>query len=240
MNWIEIRQMDWIDEFNRKWQELWRLRSKSGTNETSYPNRQAIDRVFQMLVIAYTQPDRHYHNLQHIHHVLTTLDRFAHRLLDPMSAILAAWFHDFVYDSRSTDNEVESAKLARKLLQDIGLSPETIDRTQQLILATKGHQADIDDNDLCIFLDADLAILGTNPEQYQIYARSIRREYSWVSDELYREGRTRVLESFLQRQRLYRTDILFDELESRARLNIQTEIRFYGKLRQRYWHIINL
>jgi predicted metal-dependent HD superfamily phosphohydrolase len=224
MNWIGIRQMDWIDELNQKWQGTWKLRSNSAIGESD-PNKQEIDRIFQSIVIAYTQPDRHYHNLQHIHHVLTTLDRFAHRLQDPMSVTLAAWFHDVIYDSRSTDNETKSAKLAGELLQDIGISIETIDRVQQLILATKGHQAEIDDNDLCIFLDADLAILGVNPERYQIYARSIRREYSWVSDELYREGRKQVLESFLQRQRLYHTDSLFDELESRARLNIQTEIR---------------
>ncbi len=216
--------MDYIDELDRKWQELWQLRSNSVIGEP-YLNRQEIDRVFRLLVIAYTQPDRHYHNLQHIHHVLTILDRFPHRLQDPMSVALAAWFHDFVYDSRSIDNEIQSAKLAGELLQDIGLSSETIDRTQQLILATQGHQTNIRDNDLCIFLDADLAILGTNPERYQIYARSIRHEYSWVSAELYREGRSRVLESFLQRQRLYHTELLFDELEARARLNIQTEIR---------------
>jgi predicted metal-dependent HD superfamily phosphohydrolase len=216
--------MDYIDELDRKWQEPWQLRSNSVIGKL-YQNRQEIDRVFQLLVTAYTQSDRHYHNLQHIHHVLTILDRFVDRLQDPISVLLAAWFHDFVYDSRSTDNEIQSAKLAGKILQVIGVSIETIDRVQQLILATKGHQIKVDDNDLCILLDADLAILGTNPDRYQIYARSIRREYSWVSDELYREGRIRVLESFLQRQRLYHTDLLFDELESRARLNIQAEIQ---------------
>lgn len=215
--------MDYIDKLDRKWQEIWQLRFDSAIEEPS-PNKQEIDRVFQLLVVAYTKPDRHYHNLQHIHHVLTILDRFADRLQNPISVILAAWFHDFVYDSRSTDNEIQSAKLAEELLRDIGVSTGKIDRVQQLILATQGHKTDLRDNDLCIFLDADLAILGTNPEQYQIYARSIRHEYSWVADELYRAGRIRVLESFLQRDRLYHTELLFDELEARARLNIQEEL----------------
>jgi predicted metal-dependent HD superfamily phosphohydrolase len=215
--------MDYIDKLDRKWQEVWQLRFDSAIEEPS-PNKQEIDRVFQLLVVAYTKPDRHYHNLQHIHHVLTILDRFADRLQNPISVILAAWFHDFVYDSRSTDNEIQSAKLAEELLRDIGVSTGKIDRVQQLILATQGHKTDLRDNDLCIFLDADLAILGTNPEQYQIYARSIRHEYSWVADELYRAGRIRVLESFLQRDRLYHTELLFDELEARARLNIQEEL----------------
>jgi predicted metal-dependent HD superfamily phosphohydrolase len=224
MNRIEIRQMDWIDELERKWQELWQLRSNSAIGEPS-SDRQELDRIFQMLFVAYTQPDRHYHNLKHIHDVLTILERFVDRLQNPIAVLLAAWFHDFVYDPQTSTNEIQSAKLAAELLRDIGISKETIDRVQQLILATQGHQADLGDNDLCMFLDADLAILGANPEQYQIYARSIRREYSWVADELYRSGRIRVLESFLHRDRLYHTETLFDELEARARLNIQEEIR---------------
>ncbi len=207
--------MDIINRLDRNWQALWGLPR----------NDREIDRVFQLLVIAYTQPDRHYHNLQHIYHVLTTIDRLIDRLESPISVILAAWFHDVVYDSRSTNNEIESAKFAGELLPAIGVSSETIDRIHQLILATKGHQIEIDDRDLCIFLDADLAILGTDSERYQIYARSIRREYIWVADELYQDRRIRILESFLERQRLYHTDILFDELESRARLNLQLEIR---------------
>jgi predicted metal-dependent HD superfamily phosphohydrolase len=41
----------------------------------------------------------------------------------------------------------------------------------------------------------------------------------------YQTGRIRVLESFLQRDRLYYTDLLFDELESIARTNMINEIR---------------
>ena len=91
-------------------------------------------------------------------------------------------------------------------------------------MATKGHQIDPNDADLGIFLDADLAILGTSPTEYQAYARSIRQEYRWVADADYRAGRTQVLASFLQRDRLYFTDLLFNELESIARFNIQQEI----------------
>jgi predicted metal-dependent HD superfamily phosphohydrolase len=106
----------------------------------------------------------------------------------------------------------------------LDVSPELIDRTQQLILATQGHHIDPNDVDRSIFLDADLAILGTEPVQYQDYARSIRKEYRWVSDTEYQIGRTKVLESFLQRDRIYYTDLLFDELESIARFNMQQEI----------------
>jgi predicted metal-dependent HD superfamily phosphohydrolase len=182
------------------------------------------ERVFQLLITAYTQTDRYYHNLTHIHQILTTLDRFSSTLQNPIAVSLAAWFHDFVYDAQASDNEIQSARSAGELLASIGGARELIDRVQSLILATQGHQIDPNDRDKCIFLDADLAILGTEPIRYQTYQRSIRREYSWVSDEAYQTGRIRVLESFLQRDRIYYTDLLFNELESLARTNMSNEI----------------
>jgi predicted metal-dependent HD superfamily phosphohydrolase len=219
-----------IHELNQKWQQCWTDRSIQSE----------VDLLFRLLVNAYSKPDslsakadasrterlrqRHYHNLHHIHQVLTTIERFNLELQNPTAVRLAAWFHDFVYDPQASDNEVQSAELAKELLTEIKISTETIDRVQQLILATQGHQIDPSDADRCIFLDADLAILGTSPTQYQDYARSIRQEYSWVPDAEYQAGRIKVLQSFLQRDRLYCTDLLFDELESIARTNMQQEI----------------
>jgi predicted metal-dependent HD superfamily phosphohydrolase len=211
---LPIKQMFNLHELNQKWQQCWIDRSPPSE----------VDLLFGLLVNAYSKPDRHYHNLNHIDRVLITIERFKLELQDPIAVKLAAWFHDFVYDPQASDNEAQSAELAKKLLTELNISAATIDRTQQLILATQGHQIDPNDPDRCIFLDADLAILGTDPAQYQTYARSIRQEYNWVSDVKYRLGRTRVLESFLQRDRLYYTDLLFDELESIARVNIKQEI----------------
>ncbi|WP_309742447.1 hypothetical protein [Chamaesiphon sp. OTE_20_metabat_361] len=205
-----------IDRLYQKWQEYYLLTSVSS-------NAQTRDSVFTQLVNAHSLPDRDYHNLTHIDCVLTTIDRF-NDLQNPRAVYLAAWFHDFVYDSQATDNEAKSAVVARELLTNLGESIATIDRVDRLILATKGHQIDPEDRDRCIFLDADLAILGTDPVRYQAYQQAIRREYSWVSDVAYRAGRAQVLNSFLQRDRLYHTDLLFAELEAIARFNLTGEI----------------
>jgi predicted metal-dependent HD superfamily phosphohydrolase len=205
-----------IHELNRKWQQCWIDRSLIVE----------IDLLFGLITNAYTKPDRHYHNLNHLDQVFTTIDKFNLELHNPTAVKFAAWFHDFVYDPQASDNEFQSAQIAKELLTGINVSSALIDRVQQLILATQGHQIDRNDADRCIFLDADLAILGTSPTKYQDYARSIRQEYSWVSDAEYKLGRTKVLESFLQRDRLYCTDLLFDELESIARTNMKQEIIF--------------
>jgi predicted metal-dependent HD superfamily phosphohydrolase len=184
--------------------------------------RDRVDRIFDRLVAAYTHPDRHYHNLQHIESVLATVARFDCQL--PLAVNLAAWFHDVIYDPRARDNELQSAIVARELLSDLKLSSQLLDRIEQLILATQGHRIDPQDFDLCIFLDADLAILGADPQTYRDYAAAIRREYSWVPKAEYRSGRSRVLTEFLQRDRLYHTELLFTELEATARSNLQHEI----------------
>ncbi len=184
------------------------------------------DRLFQLLVNAYTQPDRYYHNLEHIDRVLATIDRFSDTIEQPLTVALAVWFHDFVYDTQALDNELQSAKIAREILTNISGSPGLIDRVSQLILATQCHQIVSEDRDLSIFLDADLEILGADPNIYQAYHQNIRREYSWVSDVDYRAGRMRVLDSFLQRDRIYHTNFLFNELESISRTNIDREIQF--------------
>jgi predicted metal-dependent HD superfamily phosphohydrolase len=218
-----------LNQLAIQWEESWWDDMEVSSYERLYELSQ-IEPVFELLVTAYTQPDRHYHNLNHIQHLLTILERFNQgKLRDPMAVFLAIWFHDFVYNPQAIDNEIQSAKTARALLTNLGASIDLIARVEQLILATQGHQANPKDFDRCVLLDADLAILGADPIAYQAYARSIRLEYDWVSDTAYQTGRTQVLESFLQRDRLYHTDLLFDELESIARLNLAQEIAFLSE-----------
>jgi predicted metal-dependent HD superfamily phosphohydrolase len=217
--------MDTLNQLAMGWQVAWQNYSISRLPKTCEQNQ--IDLVFELLVNAYTQSDRYYHNLDHINHLLTILEQFNQgRLRDPMAVFLAIWFHDFVYDSQAIDNEIQSAKAANKLLTNLGASIDLIARVEQLILATQGHQVSPKDFDQCVFLDADLAILGVDSVSYQAYAQSIRREYSWVSDLDYKAGRIRVLESFAKRPRLYCTDLLFGELEAIARCNLAQEISF--------------
>ncbi len=215
MHDIEDRSNPLHHNLSIAWQQCWQDLSIDSA---------ASERVFQILIDAYDRPDRYYHNLTHIDRVLSTIARFSQELKNPLAVNLAAWFHDFVYDAHASDNELKSAQAAEELLTSMGVCRDSIERVSQLILATQGHQIDRNDTDRCIFLDADLAILGADPADYRIYQRSIRCEYSWVTDDAYRAGRIRVLNGFLQRDRLYHTDLLFHELESIACNNLTTEI----------------
>ena len=180
--------------------------------------------VFRDLCRRYSEPQRAYHNLSHVSAMLNTVDPFAETVRDPAALHLAVWFHDAIYDARSKDNEEESANLASSILSSIGVTRATVVRATDLILATKTHQALLDDPDCQLLLDADLAILGAPPPEYVAYAAAIRREYEWVGEVDYRAGRARVLNGFLERDQLYGTEALFAALEGPARANLQREI----------------
>jgi predicted metal-dependent HD superfamily phosphohydrolase len=180
--------------------------------------------VFDRLVAAYSEPHRFYHTLEHVHEVLRVAGRLADTATDPAAVQLAAWFHDAVYDSRAIDNESRSAALASELLAPLGAPASVLTHVEAMIRATAHAGAADVDPDTAVLLDADLAILSAEERRYARYSADVRREYAWVDDATYRIGRTRVLQGFLDRPRIYRTERMFAAAEDAARRNIGAEI----------------
>lgn len=186
------------------------------------------EHVFQNLKESYLEAHRFYHNLSHIKLLLQLLESCQTRAKHPDSLRFSIWFHDVVYDPRKSDNEEASARLAADSMLELGVDTSTRELVQKMILATKGHQSDSSSEDTKLFLDLDLSILGMTEEIYQQYRKVIREEYSWVSDALYREGRSKVLKSFLDRERIYATAEMNQKYELQARKNIDAEIESLG------------
>ncbi len=188
----------------------------------------ATEGTFNHVVAAYSTSNRYYHNLKHIHHVLTTIATLQVYAKDLSAVQLAAWFHDIVYDTQAKNNEENSAEYANQLLTRLGIPVNHIATVTRLILNTKHHQAAVDDCDNQVLIDADLAILGTNQAQYWEYANAIRQEYAWIPETEYIKGRSQVLEKFLQRDRIYYTPLMFKIAEQSARSNIKAEVAMLG------------
>jgi predicted metal-dependent HD superfamily phosphohydrolase len=184
--------------------------------------------AFYDLAARYSTADRHYHNLDHIRAVLETVEGIGAPARNPAALELAIWYHDIIYDSQAADNEEKSAEHARVVLGRLGAPPAIPNETARLILLTKTHQANTDDTDGRMLLDADLSVLGADEGEYDHYAAAIRREYAWVAEDAYRAGRRRVLEGFLRRPRIYETEALFARLEEGARRNLHREIAALG------------
>jgi len=185
------------------------------------PSSQKASQAYACLADAYQ--GRAYHNLRHIEAALETYLLITEDLSPEKGAqiTLALCYHDAVYDSRAKDNEAKSAELADQELADLGIWFE--DRTEigRLILLTQQHQTTDDDLSGAIVIDADLAILQAPAKEYDRYAAAIREEYSWVPDEEYRMGRTKVLKGLLGR-RLF-TSRLLDEDAAKANLRREIE-----------------
>lgn len=165
----------------------------------------------------YSEPHRHYHTLAHVEHMLELLPHADE------TVVAAVWFHDAVYDGDA--NEERSAVLAREALQELGFAEEKIALVERMILATKKHEpADLPEPGLA-FLDADLAILGSERARYDEYVRQVRKEYAHVPDDAFRTGRDAILRRFLERSRLYFTEGFSSRFEAKARENMIMERR---------------
>jgi predicted metal-dependent HD superfamily phosphohydrolase len=176
------------------------------------------------LVRAYTAPDRHYHNLAHIEAMLGLMRAHERALSDQVSVEAAIWFHDAIYDTHRHDNEEKSAELAAERLAG-QLSATRLGLVVTVIQATAGHRLpDLSNegarNDCALFLDMDLAILGSAPDKFAAYEDAVRREYGWVPDTLWTEGRRKVLQGFLARPVIYASQPFRASHEAAARENL--------------------
>jgi len=189
------------------------------------PNLALIESLFNSIVERYSASERAYHNLSHIQSLLALSESLLDKVQNRDAFYFAVWFHDVIYDTKSSDNEEKSAEFAAEALAGLGVPEQTITTTREMILATKHHRADNLSWDMKAFLDLDTSILGAPEDVYKEYSGAIRREYSWVPDFLYRKGRMKVLNDFLGRERIYNTEEFRAKYEAQARRNIAGEIK---------------
>lgn len=190
---------------------------------TSEPDDAA--RLWQEIEKCYNRSDRHYHTLAHLENLLNELR--PHRdSTNWHTIVFAIAYHDAVYNTLKSNNEEKSADLAVKRLASIAFPEAGRVQCQKLILATKKHEFADDETNL--FTDADLAILGAEPYVYKAYTEQIRREYKIYPDLVYRPGRKKVLQHFLEMDAIYKTEAFRGRYEDPARANLYTELKSLG------------
>lgn len=169
----------------------------------------------------YSEPHRHYHNVDHLADCLNILDLHRTEAGDPVAVELALWFHDAVYAVGAGDNEERSTDLAQQTLNSLGASPELIESVRTMIVATK-HKVEPPTDDARLVCDIDLSILGASPERYDDYAGAIFAE-SGLSMETFRPLRATFLEKMLRKPHLFHTAAFRQALETAARNNMARE-----------------
>ncbi|WP_336127910.1 HD domain-containing protein [Mesoflavibacter sp. CH_XMU1422-2] len=173
----------------------------------------------------YSKKSRYYHNLEHIHNMLVQLETIKNEIANLPEIKFAIWYHDIIYKSTKKDNEEKSAAFAKNRLKSFNFSLNSIKKVEELILSTKKHNVILNQNqDNAYLLDLDLSILGSNWETYKNYTQQIRKEYKIYPDFMYKSGRKKVLQHFLERDTLYFTKTYKIQFENKARENIKREL----------------
>lgn len=190
------------------WHELMQTFGLSENNET-----------YHKLVKAYSEKHRAYHTIEHIAACFGHLDDVVHYVDNPHEIKLALWFHDVIYNPFSGRNEEDSAEFAKQFLLQNSVSQDVVQRIYDLIILTKEHGSPAA-SDEKFMLDIDLSILGTKPDIYSQFEKDVRKEYEWVPSFVFKKKRKKILENFLNRQRIYQTSYFTEKLEAQAKKNI--------------------
>lgn len=208
-------------------------------NDIVTPGRRSAE-VLAGLVGRHREGHRRYHGVRHVVWVLRHVRALVAAIpecheeapevaFDHGAVLAAAFFHDAVYDGTRTDNEARSAQLAWRELGDLGWPERRVSVVAELVLATAGHLDDIDPPtvasalEVAVLVDADLAVLGSDPAAYLAYAQGVRVEYGHIADAEWVIGRGAVLQRLLARPTLYLTAPGRQWWEHTARSNMTAE-----------------
>jgi predicted metal-dependent HD superfamily phosphohydrolase len=180
----------------------------------------------KQLVEAYADPGRGYHDLQHLREVLERIDEILAADgdgVDRDAVLLAAWFHDAVYDSAGNLEE-RSAVLAEQVLARTEASDALVDEVARLVRLTATHQPEEADLNGQVLCDSDLAILAADAPRYREYVDGVRREYAHVDDDAFRAGRAAILHELEAKPTLFHTGYARKHWETAARENLSREL----------------
>jgi predicted metal-dependent HD superfamily phosphohydrolase len=186
-------------------------------------------RLRDRLLEAYAAAHRGYHDTLHLAEVLERIDflladaEVGLGAFDRDAVVLAAWFHDAVYDGRPDDVE-RSADLAEATLTASGVRPALVAEVTRLVRLTLDHRPADDDLAGQVLCDADLAILAADRGRYEEYVRGVRQEYAHLDDETFRSGRAEILTTLLDKPRLFHTSTARESWEEAARANLGREL----------------
>lgn len=196
----------------KAWEELWKRTGARGD----------CIRSFELISQAYSERYRFYHNLSHLADCLDKFEPVRRMPKHHNEVEMAIFYHDFIYDTRSVNNERHSAKAALRFC-NIHIREEFAQRVYSLIMATM-HTEPPPNLDAAVLVDIDLAILGQPQNVYNEYENNIRKEYQCIPFEKFKEERIKILQGFLDRQYIYYTEFFNKKYEAQARQNLQNQL----------------
>ena len=182
------------------------------------------DALFLDLLDRWSEDHRRYHGCTHLLAVLEALDLLTDPADPPRTVLLAAWFHDAVYRGIAGQDEEESARLAEERLAVAGLHASEVEEVARLVRLTSDHRPEAGDDDGALLCDADLSVLGGEPEPYARYVAAVREDYAHIGDTAFAAGRAAVVRHLLELDPLFHSDRARELWRDAARRNLQGEL----------------
>jgi predicted metal-dependent HD superfamily phosphohydrolase len=180
--------------------------------------RHAADEVFTRLHGAWSDPERRYHDVEHLTDCLREVDGLpASPARDRIE--MGLWYHDAVYDPGASDSEGRSAAMLTNDASALGIAGPTARRVAELVEATAHGAHGVVSEDAAVVADIDLAILGQDPLRFMEFEYGVEEEFRGVSRVVFRRARGRFLANLLRRP-IYRTPQFFERFEVVARMNV--------------------
>lgn len=199
-----------------------------------FPNTSELDRdpICDALLERWGEEHRHYHDLTHLMSVLKNID-YLERQGEPMGPFpravkLAGWFHDAIYRADPVlppgQDEEDSARLAERVLPELGVPGPEILETGRLIRLTFTHDPHDEDFGGKVLCDADLEVLARNNTAYQRYRDGVREDFRKINNEDFQTGRTKFLRAMLAQNPIFNTPTGQKRWERPARRNLMSEL----------------
>lgn len=175
--------------------------------------------VFNEIIESYSQKHRFYHTIYHLEYMFK---QFEHINYFNRNVFFATFFHDFIYRIGYKHNEEHSAFIIRSRIEKLGVSLDDIIIIEDYVKKTKHHNG-TEDNDLNIFLDCDMSILGSDKFSFDQYCINVRKEYLTIDYQKFYKMRFYFLNDLLNKDKIFFSKE-FNHLESKSRKNIKNEI----------------
>ncbi|SLJ91797.1 DUF4031 domain-containing protein [Arthrobacter sp. P2b] len=182
------------------------------------------DALFLDLLDRWSEPHRRYHGCTHLLSVLESLDLLTDPADPPRTVLLAAWFHDAVYRGIAGEDEEESARLAEDRLSAAGLPDAEVAEVARLVLLTSDHRPGAGDGDGALLCDADLSVLGGEPDDYARYLAAVRQDFAHIGDADFAAGRAAVVRHLLELDPLFHTERAQELWLAAAHRNLKGEL----------------
>ncbi|WP_022871541.1 DUF4031 domain-containing protein [Yaniella halotolerans] len=199
-----------------------------------FPNTSELERdpICDALLERWDEDHRHYHDLTHLMSVLKTIEYLERQGESmgpfPRAVKLAAWFHDAIYRADPMhppgQDEEDSARLAERVLPELGVPGPEILETGRLIRLTFTHDPIEEDFGGKVLIDADLEVLARSSGAYQRYREGVRQDFQKVNDEDFVVGREKFIRGMLAQNPIFNTHTGRKRWERSARRNLMSEL----------------